>query len=693
MKKRVLFLGAVVVAMATFAAAQQFTDTVQVMVVEVPVTVVDRSGNPVTGLTEADFEVTDDGKKVKLVGFETLDMSKLAVADNATPLPPPAYRNFLLLFDLANSSPGTIGRAQSAAREFVSSQIGRRDLAAVATYTVEHGLQIVTSFTSDQAILDHAITTLGAPAYFKVADPLRIALPSPLTANMVPTKAESGRMEEPPADAVLENLTQWSDMSVRANDEDLRGRLRKQFGTFANVARMLDALRGQKQVILLSEGFDPRLVQGRQDLSAQATQQQNDAVARGEIWTVDSDERFGSAQSTSDIDRMAQLFRRSDVTLHAIDIKGLRSDVDASSGAKKNSNEALHLLARPTGGSVFKNATDLTENFAQLLKQQETLYLLAFEAKADKPGKFHAVKVKVSGAKGAKVTHRAGYYESLPKSSPVEQTLTLADIMMTDADVKELPLSVTAMPLPSKSGGARLPVVVELPGEALLKGVTGNAVTANLFVYAFDEEYQIQDFLQQRIGLDLAKSGAALRGAGLRYVGMLTLPPGRYAVKALARVEETGRVGFLRTDIDVPATNGPAVLPPVFVSDRPGWINVAAPGTGASAVAAFTAAGKAFVPDRNASLKSDRAYRVALFLHDTPSESLEISPLIVGADGSSQVAPLSLVGRTQPDSEGSSKLLFELKPANIAAGDYKLQLTVKAKEGQTSVVDVPFRIE
>lgn len=692
MKKRVLFLGAIVVAMATSAVAQQFTDTVQVMVVEVPVTVVDRSGNPVTGLTEADFEVTDDGKKVKLIGFETLDMSRLAVTDDATPLPPPAYRNFLLLFDLANSSPGTIGRAQSAAKEFVSSQISRRDLAAVATYTVEHGLQIVTSFTSDQAILDHAIATLGAPAYFKVADPLRIALSSPLTANMVPTKAE-GRVEEPPADIVLENLTQWSDMSVRANDQDLRGRLRKQFGTFANVARMLDALRGQKQVILLSEGFDPRLVQGRQDLSAQATQQQNDAVARGEIWTVDSDERFGSAQSTSDIDRMAQLFRRSDVTLHAIDIKGLRSDVDASGGARRNSNEALHLLARPTGGSVFQNASDLTENFAKLLSQQETLYLLAFEARTDKPGKFHTVKVKVAGARGAKVTHRAGYYESLPKSSPIEQTLTLADIMMTDADVKEVPLSVTAMPLPSKSGGARLPVVVELPGDALLKGVTGNAVTANIFVYAFDEEYQIQDFLQQRIGLDLAKSGAALRGAGLRYVGMLTLPPGRYAVKALARVEETGRVGFLRTDLDVPATHGPAVLPPVFVSDRPGWINVAAPGTGASAVAAFTAAGRAFVPARDASLKSDGAYRVALFLHDTPAENLEISPLIVGADGSSQAAPLSLVGRTQPDSEGSSKLLFELRPASIAAGDYKLQLTVTPKDGQSSVVDVPFRIE
>jgi len=176
-------------------------------------------------------------------------------------------------------------------------------------------------------------------------------------------------------------------------------------------------------------------------------------------------------------------------------------------------------------------------------------------------------------------------------------------------------------------------------------------------------------------------------------VGMLELPPGKYAVKALVRVEETGRVGFLRTDIDIPATNGPSVLPPVFVSDRPGWINVAAPGRGAGAVAAFTAAGKAFVPASKGALKSDGAYRVALFVYDTPAENLEISPMVVGSDGSSQAAGVQLVGRTPADAEGAAKVLLEFKPAKLAAGDYKLQLTVKPKDGATSVVAVPFRIE
>lgn len=689
MKKRTLVFAVMLSALVSPSVlGQKLAETVEVRIVEVPVTVVDRSGKPVLGLTRDDFEITDDGKKVNIVGFEVLDMNAMTVEDNSTPMPPAAYRNFLLLFDLANSSPGTLGRAQEAAKEFVGKQMGRRDLGAVATFSVEQGLQVVTSFTSDRATLEHAVATLGQPKYFKVADPLRIAPPS--NAGQLPT---SGREQEAGGEIAIGELLEYNEQSSRVNDQELRGRLRRQFTQLGNVARMLDSLSGQKQIILLSEGFDSRLVQGREDLSFQATQRENDAVLSGEIWNVDTEARYGSSASTSEIGQMAEIFRRSDVTMHAIDIKGLRTDVDASAGLKKGSTEALHLLTRPTGGEVFKNASALSENFARLLKQQEVVYLLAFEARGESKGKFRSLKVKVPAARGAKVNHRSGYYESSAKSSPLQQTLTLADIMMTDADVREVPFSVFSVPLPMRNGGARLPVVVEIPGESLLRDVTGNTLNATIFVYAFDEQYQIKDFIQQRVGFDLAKSGAALRAAGMRYVGMLEVPPGTYAIKTLTRVEESGRVGFLRSDVVVPGATGPAILPPVFVSDRPGWINVAQPGRGASAMAAFTAAGKAFVPAIGPTLKAEGSYRVALFLHDTSSDDLSISPVVLDASGASQAASVTLVGRTPADAEGTSKVLLEFKPATIAAGPYQLQLTVQPKEGKQSVVAVPFRIE
>jgi VWFA-related protein len=689
MTKRALCV--VLAVLSAFPAfAQNFSEAVQVTVIEVPVTVVDRAGKPVRGLTVNDFELTDDGKRVPITGFDALELSTL-VSDTSRPLPPAAYRNFLLMFDLSHSSPGNIKRAQDAAREFVSKYIGRRDLVAVATYGAEHGMALLTSFTADRALLDYAIRTLGAPKYFKMADPLRIATPSPTTSQ---PGQERPNLTETPGQALEELQKEMNTFAQARNDDEMRTRLRGQFKQFSGVARALDRLKGQKQVILLSEGFDPKLVQGRQDLSAQATQQQNAAVESGELWKVDSDDRFGSATSSKEIDEMATIFRRSDVTLHAIDIKGLRTDVDAAAGLKKSSNESLFLIARPTGGTVFQNSSDLGKNFSELVSQQDVVYLLSFEAKGGGAGKYHKLKVKVTrNGVGGRVQHRDGYYESSSKISPIEQNLTLAEIMMTDIPVRDVPVTLFAVGMPSREGDGRVPVNVELPGPKLLEGVTGNSVTANLFVYAFDEQNQVKDFLQQRVALDVSKSGEQLRNGGMRYVGTLRVPPGKYAIKALTRIDETGRVGFTRTNIVVPEGKSPAVLAPVFLGQRPNWINIAAPGRSADAVSAFSAMGMAYTPDAQPKLAAPGAYRIAVFLHETPSDKLQIASLLVGPDGQSQAANVALVGRTETDPQGSSKVVLEFKPPQLAAGNYQLQLTVKPEGGTASVVSMPFSVQ
>lgn len=688
MKKRALCVVlAVATALSTFA--QNFSESVQVTIVEVPVQVVDRAGKPVRGLTVADFELYDDGKRVNISGFDALEMSTL-VSDTSKPLPPAAYRNFLLLFDLSHSAPGNIGRAQAAAREFVSQHLGRRDLVAVATYGAEQGFALLTSFTADRALLDHAIATLGAPKYFKMTDPLRIATPSPTASQPA---QERPNVPDSPAAALEELQREMNTMTAARHDDEQRTRLRKQFSQFSGVARALDRLKGQKQIILLSEGFDPRLVQGRQDLGAQATQAQNAAIESGEIWKVQSEDRFGSATSSREIDEMSTIFRRSDVTLHAIDIKGLRTEVDAAAGRRVSTNDSLFLIARPTGGTVFQNANDLGKNFADLVEQQDLVYVLSFEARGGQAGKYHKLKVKVNKPGVGRVQHRDGYYESSSKISPIEQNLTLAEIMMTDIPVRDVPVSLFAVGMPSRQGDGRVPVNVELPGPKMLEGVTGNSVTANLFVYAFDEQNQVRDFLQQRVGLDLARSGEQLRNGGMRYVGTLRVPPGNYTIKALTRIDETGKVGFTRTSVVVPEGKSPAVLAPVFLGTRPNWINIAAPGRSADAVSAFSATGQAYTPDAQPRLVTPGAYRIALFLHDTPADKLQIAPALVGPDGASQAANVALVGRTETDVQGSSKVVLEFKPPQLAAGNYRLQLTVTPEGGAPSVVTMPFTVQ
>src|SRR5436305_5372370 len=114
---------ACVLLFAGAAAQAQLNESITVQYVEVPVTVVDRAGSPIRGLTQANFEILDEGKKRSVAGFESIDFSTRDAA--APPITAAARRNFLLLFDLSFSAPSSLSRAQAAAREFATKTVTR----------------------------------------------------------------------------------------------------------------------------------------------------------------------------------------------------------------------------------------------------------------------------------------------------------------------------------------------------------------------------------------------------------------------------------------------------------------------------------------------------------------------------------------------------------------------------------------
>ena len=581
----------IVVLLAALPLVAQMRESISVTAIEVPVTIVDRSGQPIRGLTKDKFELFVDGKRTAITGFETIDLSTIdEQTPLATPLPKAAYRNFVLLFDSSGSTPGTMKRAQTAALEFVTKQMKRRDLCAVATFNADRGTQLLTSFTSDRELLQHVINNLIQPESIKVPDPLRIA--APLRTGVVPQAGQrSIRAQERAEDKRETEREQAIGFNVRAEQahrDSMRGRLGTQLADFGKLARVIDKQPGQKQIILLSEGFDDSLVQGKtavegsKTLTARDTDDTQQYIDRGELWKVRSEDRFGSSHSAFEIREMAQLFKRSDVILHAIDIKGLRGDIDIAAGLQKTSNEGLFLITRPTGGTVFENATDLRKNFDEMLKQQDYVYILVFEAKRTfQEDGFHEITVKVPSARGGRVTHRAGFYEESPyPPSQFEQTLSLASVLMTEADRNDVPLTITASPLASQE---QVPIVIEVSGEELVKQGADNIVTADLYVYAFDMQNNVRDFLQQRLGVDLARNGEKLRSGGLRYVSTLDLPPGKYMIKALVRVDESGRIGLTRRAIEVPD----AKVSATFLLPVQSGVNIAAPGRSDVAMMAF----------------------------------------------------------------------------------------------------------
>ena len=669
-------------AVVTSASAQSFSEGVQVTLVEVPVTVIDRDGKAVRNLTKDDFELYDDGKRVPVEYFDVIDMRQ-AAADRDALLPAAATRHFLLLFDFANSNITSLyHRARLAGKEFVQNQMGERDLAAVGIMTAESGVKMLTAFTRNKSLLLNAVETFGHPKYFRAADPLMISATRPEAAGVTQTDIDK---------AIAERDAEVNRLYGIGQDEQGRTMLKKQLDNLAGLARMLDGVSGQKQIIYFSEGFDGRLVQGEYKDPAYHTITA-DQVFNGEAYKVNSDDRFGGARSQKDLEKFGELFKRSDVVMHAVDVRGLRvgSDPRAVTNDARVSNDGLFLISRPTGGSLFHNENDMAANMARLFAQQEVVYLLGFTGKSSgKAGSFHELKVK---AKGGRVSHRAGYYEGSANMSELQRTLTLAEIMTADIPMRDVHVSLAATPLPGPKGTSRVPVVVEMPGPKLLEGISGNAATANLYLYAFDANNEVADFMQQRIALDLTKAGDAVRGAGVRYFGTLQLPKGAYTIKALVRVDETGHTGFARASVDVPAFDAATVVPPVAFVDPANWVMLVAPARGGDEYAYPFAAGETkYIPQRPAAVSRDGQVKVALILYRVPLENLKIDPVVVSGSQTS-AASVQLLGRTSADDRGAIKLLFNFKPAGLAAGEHELRFTIRQNDGTESVVTLPIRV-
>ena len=623
---------ALAVLFITTLAGAQTSERVTVSVVEVPVTVVGKGGAPVRGLTAENFQVFDDGKKREITGFDAIDFAqKKSELTAITPLPPAARRNFLLLFDLSFSTPTSVTRAQQAAREFLAKMVGRPDRVAVATIDVQRGFRLVTGFTTDHKLIADA---LDDPSGFIGYDPLQLA------SNFVTKDLPSARLLD--RDTNLFRL-----MSERAEENWNKEKAERQIDMLGAVARSLRTVNGRKYVVFLSDGFDAHFLQGTDDLTREERENREAARERGEVWKFDPDKTYGHTSVGGFLRQMTQRFRRSDVVLHAIDTRGVRTHVDAREGFVKETNDSLHVLASATGGTVFQNTNDLTANFDRLLRREEVVYVLAFRAPASEAGKYHELSVKVSGVEGARVTHRPGYHETGDETG-VERTLSVAEILINDIPQTDLRVAATAMPFPATAEVSQVPVIVEVSGTDIVAAALAGEATADIFVYAFAEDGVVRDSLAQRLEIDLAKAGPRLLAGGLRYYGTLALPPGRYAVRSFVRVNETRKTGFVRTDLLVPAASELVVSQPLFFDvERPGIVVRGKSHAPDGAPNPFEIGGEAFAPTLR---PPHGARRFAIFVANAAAEQLTFA-----------VAPAAKVVSTE-SVPGMVRLLFEIEP-------------------------------
>jgi len=691
------------------------SETTEVVAVEVPVQVV-RDGEPVRGLTAADFEVYEGRKRQAVTGFEVLDL-RAGQGQAVAAIPPSLRRHFLFLFDLSFSEPKSIVRAREMVRGMLPS-LHPADLVAVATYSTAGGPKLVLGFTSDRRQVLKAVDTLGLPELVdRNPDPLQlVAADESSSAAGRQALAATAIGSATPRQAMEASLIDFLNAQAQASDSANRQQQQAVVGaftrSFTDLARLLASVHGRKQVIYLSEGFDTSVVHG-----VESAEDQGKIAAQsiaGEGYLTDSDARYGNTRGANVLEKMMEELRRADCVIQAVDIAGLRAQGDQAP-VRPSGEGSLFVMAHDTGGELYRNFNDLGAAMSQLLAKSGLTYVLTIQPQGLKQdGSYHSLRVALKNgpaARGAQVSYRQGYYAPRPyrQRSTGERQLAVAEAVIGGGDRGEMHVTVMAAPFAppgrpeaARTGGtgaagaataagaagkAYVAVVIEADGASLLNGTAGEVLPVEVYAYAIDTAGAVQDFFSQSMRFELAKVIPLLDRTGLKFFGHLDLPPGDYSLRVLVRNAGNGDFGLSSEAISVPAFDrSPAVLLPPFFAENPGrWLMVreTAKSGEREVPYPFMLGDRAYVPALRPALTAAQDVAVALIGYNLPAGALEARATVLSADGRDLGrGELTLDGRRPPDGEGAERLTATFRaPRGLEPGEYRLKVALVDARG------------
>jgi VWFA-related protein len=551
--------------------------------VTVDVVVDDRHGVALTGLHAEDFTVTEDGTPQEITAFEAvarpggqvLNGEKSTIQD-LTPrvtsnvgATAGEERTFLVLFDELHLEPGEARRAKDAVAEFLRTGVADRDRVSLVgtaegtrwTARIPAGREALLSVLGR---LQGRRTSEGTKDAISDYEAMRIDRDSdPIVTDRVARRFKASgsilvdtRLPGDPADQG-ENLESERDQA-RARASQVYARTAAQnettLGILERSLASLAAVRGRKSVIFVSGG----LVQ--------------DSHLDG-------------------FRRVVVEARRANAALYFLDARGLSaasSSLQADSGTRIDFNdlgstlsethersEGSEGLAADTGGFSVRNDNDLKGGITRIARESASYYLLGYapiNKRAD--GRFRKIEVKVA-RDGVKVRARRGYYApggtATAKAAPETRDAAIQRALDSPFDLADVPLRAIAQVFEEAAPGkARVFVTVEADIRGLAfeeRGGTAKDTLELLLVIAQRETGEFHRFDQQLEMSFRPETRARFAKTWFPIAREAPLVPGAYQARIVVRDKNSGRLGTLTHDFEVPAPTGLRISTPLL-SDR-----------------------------------------------------------------------------------------------------------------------------
>jgi len=375
--------------------AQQPTFRTGIDFVRVDVIVTER-GQPVTNLTEADFEVREDGR------VQAIEQFRLIKVDG-TPRP-------------GDPAPRVIR-----SRDDEELEAGRDDVRVIVFFLDDYHTRLASSIAIKATLNEFITTQLRPTDMIAVMTPLAPASELRLTRNHGGVMAQINQFEGrkfryQPRNQFEQQYSQQSTDTV----EMIRNQV--VMGALRGLSTRLGAVReGRKTIIYVSEGFTVLLPpQMRGQVAELANGLPNPAAAGA----VDNSpqENTAMAFAMGDItQRLRDVYdaaNRNNVAIYPLDPRGLAATefgADENIGPQQDraalraTQDTLRMVAENTDGRAIINRNDLGRGLQQAMQDSSYYYLIGYTSSAPTDGRFHEVKVNVKRG-GVAVRARRGFW-------------------------------------------------------------------------------------------------------------------------------------------------------------------------------------------------------------------------------------------------------------------------------------------
>jgi VWFA-related protein len=363
--------------------------------VRVDVIVTGRDGRPVEDLTQADFEVSEDGKP------QTIESFKLVKVDGQVKPGDPEPRPIRTEYD-------------------EEAEAERDDVRLFAIFLDDYHVRRLSSM-SVRPVLAAFIQKQLAPAdLVGIMYPLMPVSAMPLTRDQDKLLAAVKNFEGRKYDYQVKHpVEERYAMYPAAVVERIRNQVTLS-ALEALVTRLGSLREGRKAVILVSEGFSNVLPAQLNDPVAAMPGLGN--PARRAIGADSVDDRtafFANVDLQQELRRVYDAANRNNTAIYTLDPRGLSTgEFDISEGVGQNTDrqflqstlDTLRTLSSETDGRAIINRNDLDVGLKQVVQDSSAYYLIGYNSSNTAPdGKFHEIKVKTKRP-GVQLRSRKGYW-------------------------------------------------------------------------------------------------------------------------------------------------------------------------------------------------------------------------------------------------------------------------------------------